>query len=307
MRATPVNLAPFRAGHGLTAALYAGIVLIWGSTWIAMRSQVEFLAPEVALVYRFAIAAMVMMLWVGLRGGRLRFPLRTHLYLAGLGVCLFSLNMLCFYYAARSFTSGLMAVVFSTAAIMNALNAALWLGMPVSGRQLAGGLSGVAGLALVFLPEIAGLDGGAEVLAGLGLCLAGTFFFSMGNIVSARLHTLDMPLHSATAWGMVYGTGVLVLISLLRDQVFALDTRPVFIVSLFYLALVGSVLAFATYLTLLRRIGPAPVAYTTVLFPIVALLISTVVEDYRWTLTALAGLALVVAGNIIIMRRPRSG
>ena len=95
------------------------------------------------------------------------------------------------------------------------------------------------------------------------------------------------------------------VLALLGGAPFVFDPQPSYVIGLLYLALCGSVLAFGAYLTLLGRIGADRAAYATVLFPLVALAISTVVEDYVWTPTAMLGVALVLAGNLLVLLRPR--
>ncbi len=290
---------------GRDMALYIAVVMMWGSTWIALRFQVENVAPAVSLLYRFMIAAPLMFLWVIWRKGPLRFDAKAHLNFAILGLCLFSGNFICLYTAAQSITSGLLAVVFSTASLMNILNGALWLKTPVSPQQIFGGGLGFGGLGLVFWPEIAGVADFAAILGGLGFALLGTFFFSLGNMSSARAQGAGLPVLSTTAWGMAYGCAFLLGSVLVSGADIHFDARPVYLVSLFYLALVGSVGAATAYLTLLGRIGPTAAAYTTVLYPVVALVISTIFEAYVWTWPAITGLALVFSGNLIVLRRGR--
>ncbi len=282
------------------AALYAAVVLMWGTTWYAISFQVTTVSPIVSLAYRFAIAAPVMFAVAAWRGHGLGFALREHVTFALLGLTLFCLNFIGIYYAAQSITSGLLAVIFSSAAILNTINAALWLKTPVLPRHVLGGLLGVVGIGLIFKPEFAAFEQGGAVLWGLGLALAGTWCFSMANIVSAHAQRRRVPVLPATAWGMFYGFVMLSLFAWVSGQSFSFDSSPAYIGSLVYLALIGSVAAASAYLLLLGRIGPAPAAYATVLFPVVALMISTLFENYQWSWWAAAGLVLVAAGNVII-------
>ncbi|HHK73830.1 MAG TPA: EamA family transporter [Rhizobiales bacterium] len=294
-----------RALAGRDIALYVAVVLMWGSTWIALRFQVENVAPGVSLLYRFMIAAPVMFIWVAARGQSLRFGLKAHVYFASLGLCLFSGNFLFLYTAAKSITSGLLAVVFSTASLMNILNGALWLKTPVLPRQIVGGLLGFGGLGFVFWPEIAGVSEYMSIMGGLAFALLGTFFFSLGNMSSARGQKRGLPLLPSTAWGMAYGCLILLGFVLVSGAEIHFDPRPVYALSLIYLALIGSVAAATAYLSLLGRIGPTAAAYTTVLYPVVALMISTVLEGYVWSWPAMIGLGLVFSGNLIVLRRGR--
>lgn len=287
--------------------LYALTVLIWGTTWIAMTYQVGVVAAELSVAYRFAIASAVVFVWSAAARQRLRFAARTHLLLAAMGVCMFSFNFYFFYLAAAYLTSGLLAVVFSMTVVLNIVNGRLLLGRRATRRTVVAAGLGVAGIAALFWPEVERFDLADSGTLGLLLSLAGTLCFSLGNIASARAQMLGLPVISCNAWGMAYGALAMLLVALLSGAPAAFDTGMPYVVSLLYLALCGSVIAFGAYLTLLGRIGADRAAYATVLFPLVALAISTAVEGYVWTPAALAGVALVLTGNLLVLlqrRRP---
>ncbi|GAB4231452.1 MAG: DMT family transporter [Kiloniellaceae bacterium] len=293
---------------GINLGLYVATVLFWGTTWIAMKYQVGPVAPELSVAYRFTIAASVVILWALAARQRLRFPLRAHLLLAAMGLCMFSFNFYFFYQAAAFVTSGLLAVIFSMTVVLNIVNGRILLGRRAAPRTLAGAVLGVAGILVLFWPEVRGIDlagiAADEGSLGLLLALAGTFCFSLGNIASARAQMQGLPVLSCNAWGMAYGAVIMYALALLGGAPFVFDTRVTYVSGLLYLAICGSVLAFGAYLTLLGRIGADRAAYATVLFPLVALAISTVVEDYHWTPLAITGVALVLAGNLLVLLRP---
>jgi drug/metabolite transporter (DMT)-like permease len=283
--------------------LYATTVAVWGASWIALKSQIGVVAPEVSTLWRFLIAVAVMVLWVAWRREPMRFSSRDHALFAATGACMFSLNFVCFLYGGAHLPSGLMAVVFSLASVLNLLLGAAVLREPIEPRVAAGGFLGATGVGLLYWPEIAGAGYGAKALAGLGFCIAGTLFFCLGNLASTVIQRRDVPILAANAWGMAYGVAVLTAVSLVRGRAFTVEWTPVYLGSLIYLALFASVVAFACYLTLLRRIGAARAGYATVLFPVIALAISTLVEGYRWTPMAMLGAALAMAGNVLVLRR----
>lgn len=288
-------------------ALYAATVFFWGTSWIALRAQLGVVAPEVSILWRFVLAALVMWIWVALRKERLRYPLADHLRFVAAGLCLFSLNFTLFYYGGLTIPSGLLAVVFSLASIFNLLLGAVLLRQRIEPRVALGAAVGAVGIALLFWPEIAGAGSSPGALAGLGLCIAGTLFFCLGNMVSTLVQRRGIPLLPANAWAMSYGSLVLLILSLLRGHAFIIEPTAKYLVSLVWLAIGASVVAFACYLTLLRRIGAARAGYSTVLFPIVALAISTLVEGYVWTPLAALGVALALTGNVLVLRRPAQG
>lgn len=287
-------------------ALYGVTVLIWGTTWIAMTYQVGVVAPELSVGYRFAIAAALVFIWALATRQRLRFGWRTHVLLAAMGLCMFSFNFYFFYLAAAFLTSGLLAVVFSMTVVLNIVNGRLFLGRRASPRTLVAAGLGLAGIAALFWPEVERFDLADEGTLGLLLSLAGTFCFSLGNIASARAQMRGLPVLSCNAWGMAYGALAMIALALVGGAPLAFDTALPYVASLLYLALCGSVIAFGAYLTLLGRIGADRAAYATVLFPLVALAISTAVEGYVWTPAALLGVGLVLAGNLLVLLQPRS-
>lgn len=285
--------------------LYGGVTFAWGFTWLAQHYQVGIVAPEISVVWRFAIAAPVMLAIAAIRGEQLRFPLRDHLWLALLGVTLFCTNFVLFYYAAQWITSGLLSVVFALASIINVWMGAALLGTPIDRRTVFGGFLGVGGLLAMFYPQFAGSELNRIMVIGLVLSVIGTFSFCFGNMIFARLRGRGMPIFATTGYGMVYGATLLALIAAFRGHAFIIEPNARYIGSLLYLSLVGSVLAFACYLTLLGRIGADRAAYATVMFPVVALAVSTVAEGYRWTLPAVIGLVAVLGGIVLALRAPK--
>lgn len=288
--------------------LYGLTVIVWGVSWYAVKLQVGLVAPEVSVFWRFVVAALVMMGFARMRGARLAFPLSGHLRFLAMGALIFSTNFVLFYYGAGYVPSGLLSVVFSLTSIFNLLLGFLFLKQKISGRVLLGGILGFIGVALLFRPQI--LAGGnalnAGAIVGLGFCVAGTLSFCFGNLVSATNQKAGISVLSANAWGMVYGAALLGLFSLVKGDSFAIEWTPTYIGALLYLAIFASVIAFACYLTLLGRIGSARAGYATVMFPVVALLVSTALENFAWGAGTLAGLAAVIAGNLFVLTGRRA-
>jgi drug/metabolite transporter (DMT)-like permease len=288
-----------------TAILYLATVLIWGTTWIAIRYQLEGVAPMVSIAHRFALAAAILLLLTVPAGRLVRLAPRDHAFVFLQGLCLFSGNYLFIYASAAELASGLIAVVFSTMVIFNIVGGALFLGLPVSPWVAVGGVFGLAGMVGIFLPELAQLNTSGPTVHALGLCTLGTLCASVGNLIAARNHRQQLPVLTCNSWGMLYGSGTLYAVALLTGTPIALPRSPEYLLSLGYLAVFGSVIAFWAYVTLIGRIGPDRASYTTLLFPLVALVVSTLFEGYRWSLPAAMGLALVLAGNWLAMRRNR--
>lgn len=288
----------------MTVTLYAITVLIWGTSWFAIPFQLGVVPPEVSVAYRFGFAALLLFAWCRFKKLPGGFSLKDHGFLALAGLSLFSINFLLFYYAARDLTTGLIAIVFSIAAVLNILMGAVFFGRRVERRTLFAAGLGLIGISAVFWPELSGFDLGQRTSISLVLCLVATTLFSLGNMISLRNQRVGLAVLPATAWGMAYGALALGLFALLAGKSFLFDFSPRYVVSLIYLALFATLIAFASYLTLLARIGPERAAYATILFPIIALLLSTLFEGYHWTPLALGGVALILLGNAIALIKP---
>jgi drug/metabolite transporter (DMT)-like permease len=288
--------------------LYALTVMIWGSTWYAITFQLGVVDPIVSLAYRFGLASVILLVFLTLTK-QLKtaiFTPQQHGFIALQGILLFSLNYWFFYMGTGHITSGLVAVVFSSISIMNALNQAMIFKIKLRKQVVFGSLFGLCGIAAVFWPELTGSTISHGTTVGIGLCIAASYLASLGNMASLRNTRDDIPVMQASAFGMGYGAACSLIIALIKGAEFTFEPTIGYSVSLLYLALFGSAIAFGCYLTLLKNIGADKAAYAAVMFPIVALLISTVFDGYIWTPQALAGMGLVIIGNIITMTNRES-
>ncbi len=283
--------------------LYLVSVLIWGSTWLAITFQFGPVRPEVSVCYRFGLASAVLFLWCGVRRLRLRFSPHEHGWIALQGALLFGVNYVCVYLAESRISSGLVAVAFSLIVFLNILGTRVFFGTPVKPATLFAAALGIAGVVLVFLPEFrrASLAGG--VAAGITYAVAGTVSASLGNMVVMRNQRHGLPVVQLNTYGMLYGALLVAAFAALAGVPFRFDGSMHYLLSIGYLALFGSVLAFGAYLTLVGRIGADRAGYTGAAIPIVALALSSVFEGLRWHLSTVLGAALCVSGNILVLRR----
>ncbi|CAI2799291.1 Putative membrane protein [Pseudomonas [fluorescens] SBW25] len=289
----------------MNLSLYLLTVLIWGTTWIALKWQLGVVAIPVSIVYRFGLAALVLFALLLLSRKLQVMNRRGHLICVAQGLCLFCVNFMCFLTASQWIPSGLVAVVFSTATLWNALNARVFFGQRVARNVLMGGGLGLAGLGLLFWPEVVGHTASPQTLLGLGLALLGTMCFSAGNMLSSLQQKAGLRPLTTNAWGMAYGAAMLATYCAVRGIPFEMDWSARYVGALWYLVIPGSVIGFTAYLTLVGRMGPERAAYCTVLFPVVALNVSAFAEGYQWTAPALAGLVLVMVGNVLVFRKPK--
>lgn len=285
------------------AVLYLIPVVIWGSTWLAIKFQLGVVAPEVSILYRFGLAAFILLLYSALRGLNLKYSARQHAAMALQGLFLFCLNYLLVYLAEGYLTSGLVAIIFSMIIIMNVFFGALLLRNAIRWQVLLGAAFGLGGLLLIFRDELLSFDLSSDRTLGLALAFIGMVSASLGNIVSARNQKAGLPVVQTNTFGMAYGALFMLAYTLVQRTEFSFDVSFSYVSSLLYLALFGSIFAFTSYLTLLGRIGPDRAAYVTVLFPIIALVLSTLFEDLRWGIPQLIGAALVLLGNATVLTK----
>ena len=283
--------------------LYAVTVLIWGSTFFAIEFQLGTVAPEVSLVYRFAGAAVLLLAWSRIRGLNLAFKIREHAWFALLGIFLFGVNYVLAYRAQIYISSALTAIAFSTLLWMNIINSRIFFGVRAESRVLFGALLGIAGILTLFLPQVRELSLTDSVFFGSLLAVGGAFVASLGNMVSQAAQKRSLPVIQGNAWGMFYGSIVAAIIATMGGHAFNFDWSPAYVGSLAYLTVFGSIFAFGAYLTLLGRIGAHRAGYSMVLFPVLALVLSVLFEGLRIDASLIVGTALVLAGNVFVLKK----
>jgi len=287
-------------------ALYVVTVLIWGSTWIAITYQLGTVAPEVSLVYRFGLAAIVMWIFCRLRRLPMKFSLKQHVQLMFFGATLFGGNYFFLYQGQQHINSALACIAFSSIMFLNIVNARVWFKTKITAQVLMGAVIGIAGMVILFWPDITNNDLGQSTIYGIALCLTGAAFASSGNMISIRNSKESIPVTQASTLGMTYGTVAMFALALAQGKHFNFDFSVSYVTSLIYLSIFGSVIAFATYLTLLERIGAHKASYATIMFPAVAVLISSVFENFQWSTYTVFGFLLVVLGNIVVLNKPKN-
>lgn len=282
--------------------LYVVTVLVWGTTWIAIEYQLGTVAPEVSIFYRYILAALLLFAWCRLKGLSLRFPLRTHSRFLLLGLLLFCLNYIVTYRAQQYIGSALTAICFSTMLWMNIINARIFFGVRSGAEVVAGSVFGIAGIVVLFLPQVDTLSLSDATFYGAALCVAGAFISSLGNMVSQSTQREDLPIVQSNAWGMLYGGLLTGAIAFGQGLPFTFDWSASYVVSMLYLVVFGSIVAFGAYLTLLGRIGAHKAGYAMVMFPVVALIVSFLFEGLEPGWNILSGISLVIFGNVLILR-----
>jgi drug/metabolite transporter (DMT)-like permease len=284
--------------------LFAACVLVWGTTWHAITHQIDTVPAEVAVALRFALAGAAALAIARWRGEPLVHGAAAHAWFALQGVFMYGVAYVAVYHAEIHVPSGLVAVAYSASPLLAGLGAQAVFGVPVTRRFVAGGLLGLIGVALIFWPELGSTS--ARPNAGLGIVftVAAVLLSAVGSVAASRNHVRGLAFWPALGFGMLYGAAAATVVAVLLARPFALPAAPAWWTALVYLALAGSVLAFACFLELQHRIGPGPASAVGVMTPIIALAVSMGFEGYRPDARAGAGAALAVLGNLWMLRRP---
>jgi drug/metabolite transporter (DMT)-like permease len=282
--------------------LFATCVLIWGSTWLAITFQLGHVAPEVSVGYRFLLASAVLFAFCRWRRLPLRFSPSQHVDLLLFGAAMFSVSYILVYYAETYIVSGMVAVGYSASPMINMLFSRLFFGVPMTRRVATGAVFGIVGIVCVFWPEFGKLSVSRNAELGALLTMLSVLASAAGSMVAIRIQQRGLPTWTSMAWGMLYGGGLALLIGAATGKPLAFEFSPAYLSSLVYLALFGSIITFGCYLTLIRRIGAARASYIGVMVPVVALTASFFFEKFPWGWLTTAGVCLLIAGNVVMMR-----
>jgi drug/metabolite transporter (DMT)-like permease len=282
--------------------LFAGCVAIWGSTWLAIPFQLGRVAPEASVGWRFLLASLLLFAFCLARRLPLRYSAREHAWIALQGMLMFSVSYIYVYYAEENVVSGLVAVGYSASPLLAMLGMRLFFRTPMTGAVIAGSILGIAGITLVFWPEFAHLRGDRRTALGAVYTAVAVLVATLGTIAAHRNHEARLPLWQGMAWGMLYGGLFSIAVALATGKALTFELSAPYVLSLLYLALLGSIVAFAGYLTLMKRIGAARAGYIGVMVPIVALVVSAAFEGFHWQALTVAGIAVSVAGNVVVLR-----
>ena len=281
--------------------LFAICTLIWGSTWIAITYQIGHTAETLAVAWRYTLAALCLGLFCTVRGLPFKLPLHIHIKMAGVGFFLYCLNYTLLYMAQAHIISALLALMSSSIIYFNVVLRRWWLKQPIRLEVVVGATFGLAGIICLFVPEFSKVSMDAALAAGLSIAFVSFFSASIGNVISERILTSGTPVIQMNFYAMSYAMMMLYVTAWHTNDTLVIPTAPEFYISLLYLAIFGSVLAFGSYMKLLKQIGADKAAYVVLVYPIVALVISTFFEGYTWSWLSVLGVAVILVGNAIAM------
>lgn len=279
--------------------------LIWGSTWYVITFQVGEVDPLFSVSYRFALAGILMLGVSKLLKMKLSFTKKEHGFILLQGLLLFGFNYWMMYSSELYVTSGLVGLIFSLLVFLNILNGRLFLKTPFETKVIIGGFLGIVGTALIFREDLIQFTLSDKKLWGLALAVGGTYIASLGNITSARNQKAGIPVIQSNAFGMFYGAMAMFLVAILSGKAPTFEMTYEYTLSLIYLSIFGSIIAFGAYLTLVGNIGASKAAYVSLIAPVIALTISTFFEGYQWTIVGLVGAVLIIIGNVVALRLSR--
>ena len=290
----------------LDIAAIAVCTLAWGTTWFAITKQLGVVDPVVSIVYRFALAAALLFAWAALRGETLKLNRAQHMAAFGIGLFTFGIDYPLVYWAEERVTSAVVAVVFAAMAFVNLAVFRVVFGMraPLLAWGAAG--LGVLGVALLSWEEIASASMSTRAMTGIGMTLAGVLAASIGNVFARRGEMAGAGVIASTGWAMGYGAALLAVYALVTGKTWNFEFTAPYMLSLLHLSVVGSVIAFALYYGLARRRGYATASYISALTPPLAMFVSALFEGKSWGLLALGGVALVLAGQVLLLKSKRA-
>jgi drug/metabolite transporter (DMT)-like permease len=286
----------------MVRALFLITVFVWGTSWYALRFQLGFAPVEVSIVYRFLLGTLLLAAGLLLSGRLRRVPSRAHVPLALMGLCMFGLNFFLIYNSAFYIATGLASVIFTLSAIFNSINQWLFFRKAPDARVIAGCALGTLGVLCLSSDQLTSTSPNAWI--GILLAMGGTYFFSLGNMASVRVTAMGIDLPNVVVRAMAWGAAGSGLASLATGQSFVLPHDLGYWLALVWLALGASVMGFLSYLSLVNRLGADRAAYVSVLFPLIALSVSTLLENYQWHWLGGLGIISILAGCVLVFTRP---
>jgi len=298
-----VSDIPARLTQPRILIAFAVPTIIWGSTWYVIRGQLGDVPPSWSVTWRFVVAAAAMFAFALARREPLRLPPGGQAFAIAMGVAQFVLNFNFVYRAEAHITSGLVAVIFALLMVPNALLGRIFLRFPLDRRLLIGSGVALVGVALLIVQEARIAPASGRTWLGVMLVLAGVLSASVANVMQATPRARAMAMAPLLAWGMLWGALIDAVVALIASGRPVIDLTVPYLAGVVYLGVFASAISFMCYFAVIRAIGPARAAYSGVITPVLAMVISTWLEGYRWSSLAVIGGILAMAGLVIALSR----
>jgi drug/metabolite transporter (DMT)-like permease len=281
--------------------LFSVVVLIWGSTWLAITFQFGEVDPLLSVAYRFFAATCILFGYCKIKKLSLSLPVHIHVKMTVVGLCLYTMDYSLLYHSQQYIISAIVALMSSGMVYINVLLRRVLLKKPIRSEVMIGATLGMLGIGLIFLPEFSKVSVNDYLMLGISLALGSFFFASLGNVISERILDHGTPVIQMNFWAMSYGVVFLFIAVLFNGVEFVIPSNPTYYYSLLYLTVFGSVVAFGAYMQLVKQMGSDKAAYVVLVYPIIALILSTIFEGYTWHTEAFIGVVIVLIGNGIAM------
>ncbi|TRY33372.1 DMT family transporter [Aliiglaciecola sp. M165] len=281
--------------------LFVICTLIWGSTWIAITFQLGEVAPVLSVAYRFTLASLLLGIFCVVKKLPLKLPLHIHFKMAAVGLSLYTLDYSFLYESQKYIISAVLALMSSCIIYINVFMRRAFLKKPIRIEVLVGATLGLLGMAMIFVPEFDKVQSTEYLTLGILLACISFVCASIGNVVSERILDHGTPVIQMNFWAMTYALVFLYGYAFISGAEFVLPKATDYWLSLLFLSVFGSVLAFGAFMKLVQQIGSDKAAYVVLMYPLVALFLSTLFEGYQWQLQALIGVIIVLFGNAIAM------
>lgn len=279
--------------------LFLSTVIIWSTVWIGIQYQIGVVSPEVSVFYRVVLTSISLVVACKILRHKISIPLNLQVFCLVLGVSFFSINYFLFYYSSRHLESGLVSVIFSSIVICNSINERIFFGKRISQSIIIGGFLGLIGMAMLFDISLTGIEDSNSISHGIIYAFLGTVLVSFGNISSSYLTKKGIGVLKSTTIGSLYGIAICSLYIAITKKPLVFDLSVQYTISLIYLSIVCSAIAYLLYLSLVKEIGTEKASFVTLLFPVFAMLISSIVESYTWTPASITGMFVLMIGLVI--------
>lgn len=289
--------------RGSQILLFIVPALIWGSTWYVIKFQLGKVDPLWSVSYRFLLAGLMLLAYSVIRKINLKFSLKEHARMALQGVLLFGVNYWLVYEAEEELTSALVAIAFSTIIFFNIFFGTLFLRRKTVKKVFLGAGLGLIGTFALFYNDLTGVQYESLPVYSVIVCVLSVVFASLGNVTSAANQSRNIPVLQTNAFGMIYGAIGMALIAIFSGVQPTFDLHIDYVWSLLYLSVLGSITAFGAYLTLIGQIGPDRAAYVLITIPVIALVISVVMEGYELNVWSVGGVLMILIGNLIVLKK----
>lgn len=286
--------------------LYTIVVLIWGTSWFAIKLQIGVAPDDLSIFYRAVMTSVGLVGWCKIKSFSLKFSRKDHIFLFLLGISMFSMHYLFVYNASRYLVSGVVAVIFSGVGFFSILNNFIFFKVRPNLYTILGALIGIFGLCIFFWNEVIDSSTSSNILEGITLSSAGVVVFSLGGTISKRNLGRGLPIVPSMAVSSIYGAIIMLIYTIfIKQQMLVFPASAIYWGAVIYLAVVSSIIAFLCFFKIVQNIGPELAGYTTVVAPVVALIVSYIIEGYHWSIADVVGLILVILGNMLVIVKKR--